>query len=241
LNSTQDIAISDIYNNSDNNENDNVDNCDLGGLCDVINNENQKEKEKEIKNEVHHATQIQHENGDDNVDNSNCSKNGNGSKNGIGPKNGNRNGNGKAHFDEIHQIDGIIILNGGTDENLTSTIQKSDATLREKDMDYNQEKSLEPDLDIPRMGPQAGGTELLFEFDPRSSFGPQGDADPGPSKSITISLTTSSQSQSPLPSPSLSLTPSTTTTSTINTTSSTTSSSFSAHYPSTTSLPSPTL
>jgi hypothetical protein len=74
LNSKQDIATSDIYDN--NNSNDHVDNCDLGGLCDVINNENQKEKEKEI--ELHHATQIQHENGDDNVDNNNCSINGNG-------------------------------------------------------------------------------------------------------------------------------------------------------------------
>ena len=110
LNSKQDIAISAIYDN----DNDNVDNCDLGGLCDVINNENQKEKEIQI--EVHHATQIQHENGDDNVDNSNCSKNKNGSKNGNAFKNG--NGNGKAHFEENHQIDGIIILNGDTDENV---------------------------------------------------------------------------------------------------------------------------
>ena len=133
LNSKQDVASSDIY------DNDNVDNCDLGGLCDVINNENQKE----IVIEPHHATQIQHKIGHDNVNNSNYSKNGNG------------NGIGNARFDENNPIDGIIILNGDTDENenLTSIKQKLDAVLREKETHYYQEKNLEPDLDVSRTGP----------------------------------------------------------------------------------------
>lgn len=188
----------------------------MGGLCDVINNENHE-------NELHYATQIQHEKGDINVDN--------------GSEEGDHDVYENSDFDGNDPSNGNYNINGEASRNLIEMKKRSDYAISSDEMDYYDGKNHDPDLDILRTGPQDGvsnnqASELLFgldpksSVDPRSSFVPLMDTDSGPSTSISISL--SSQSAT-VPS-------ATTTSSTINTISSTTSTLFSAHYPSSPSI-----